>query len=374
VETSGLDRIRAVVRSRGNEGLLILPNHPTHADPPIMFEALRQAGLTSKFMVAYELFLRGKMMSRCIQWFGGFSVDREGSDLQATSEAMATISEGKHALTIFPEGNVYLQNDLITPLHDGAVFLGLKTALEKSKRVWAVPVSLKVTLLADVREARMERLRTMATDLKTPVTAAMAPLEQLNAVGMAALRRNLQHRGYELREGDGLPEVIRHAVSDVLSGLESKMGIASRPADTPIDRVRRARRAIHSIRIDPARAVDHKTAAAWADEAMIAFKIASYLGNYVASRPTLDRFSETVEKLDEDIYSRMPDAYAPRHAFVRFGTPIDLSSFVEDAKKKLRTTVESITEKCERSIQEGLDSLNSENPYPGGKLLDGPGS
>ncbi len=366
VEVSGLDGLRAAI-AKGDR-LLILPNHPTHADPAIVFEALRQAGLTSKFMVAYDVLLRSRVRAALMRYLGGFSVDREGSDPAAAKEAMATLREGRHALTIFPEGNVYLQNDTVGPFHDGAAFLGIKAAQESADgRVLAVPVSIKVTHLADVRDQRVALLRKMAADVDAKPPADAPPRQLLRDVGLTALRRNLKLRGLPLPDASTLPELIRAAAGEVLSKLESKMGLPGRPDDSPFDRIRRARREIHRVRTDPSREADHKTAAAWADEAMVAFKIASYSGQYVESKPTLDRFAETVEKLEEDVYSRMPAPYSPRRAFVRFAPPIDLTPLSKEPK--LRVAVQGATEAFEKAVQQGLDALNAANPHPGGRPL-----
>ena len=56
-----------------------------------------------------------------------------------------------------------------------------------------------------------------------------------------------------------------------------------------MDRIRTARREIHKVRSDPDREIDHAVAAGWADEAIIAFRILSYAGNYLSENPTLDR-------------------------------------------------------------------------------------
>ena len=79
-----------------------------------------------------------------------------------------------------------------------------------------------------------------------------------------------------------------------------------------MDRIRTARREIHKVRSDPDREIDHAVAAGWADEAIIAFRILSYAGNYLSENPTLDRVGETIEKLKEDLYSRAFPAYADR--------------------------------------------------------------
>jgi hypothetical protein len=112
--------------------------------------------------------------------------------------------------------------------------------------------------------------------------------------------------------------------------------------------------------------VDHAAAAMWADEAMLAFRIASYPIGYAAEHPTIDRIGETVEKLEEDLCRRMPAPFADREAFVRFNEPIDVSTYLE-RHPKLRAAVRALTEDAEAAVQAGIDRLNHDNPHPGGR-------
>jgi hypothetical protein len=97
---------------------------------------------------------------------------------------------------------------------------------------------------------------------------------------------------------------------------------------------------------------------------MMAFKIASYLGDYVHTKPTLDRFAETVEKLAEDVFSEMPQPLGRRHAYVRLGTPIDLSEYLDGAGGKRRDVVQLVTQKCQDAVQAGLEALNARIQQP----------
>ncbi|NJN36535.1 MAG: hypothetical protein HC794_05085 [Nitrospiraceae bacterium] len=123
---------------------------------------------------------------------------------------------------------------------------------------------------------------------------------------------------------------------------------------------------IHDVRTDPQRSVDHAAAATWADEAMLAFRIASYPEHYAAQNPTVDRISETVEKLEEDLLTRMPPPFADRQATVRFNTPIDLRDYLAKGQK-LRESLRQLTADTEGSVQRGLDAINRQNPHPGGQ-------
>ena len=83
------------------------------------------------------------------------------ADIEALAETGRT---SERPLLIFPEGNVYLQNDVVTPFHDGAAMLALRSAralADDGARVLVVPVSIKATYVEDVRwrvEAALEEL------------------------------------------------------------------------------------------------------------------------------------------------------------------------------------------------------------------------
>jgi 1-acyl-sn-glycerol-3-phosphate acyltransferase len=369
VEVSGQETL--FNQLRGGDRLLLTPNHPTHCDPEIMFEVMRQLGIPAQFMAAYDVFVRSRLnafvMSRC----GAFSVDREGLDARALRHAAEVLLQGRYALTIFPEGNVFLQNDLVGPFNEGAAFLALKAAKELAPggvRTLVVPVSIKATYVEDIRPGVDQRLARLAEAVEADTNAA-DPLAQLRGVAFAALRRNQRMRGLPQSEWDEPRLVIERAVVAVLDRLEQKVGLPPAEHASLLERVCRVRRAIHQVRVDEQRRADHQAAASWADEAMMAFKVASYLGDYVHRRPTLDRYAETVEKLDEDIHSRMPQPFGPRQAYVRIGHPIDLAEHLDAPGKKMRAAVEAVTRACQQAVQVGLDEINAANPHPGARLI-----
>ena len=370
-EVSGHEQLRDC-RRRGDR-MLFMPNHPTHADPEIYTEAISRTGVKTRLMAAYDVMLRRRRNAWAMQRMGAFSVDREGSDPAAMKAALNTLVTGRYALSIFPEGNVYLQNDLVTPFHDGAALLALRSArtlADRGVNVLAVPVSIKATYLVDVRPQVEDALDELERAVEIESQQGASYLDRLRSVGIAALRRNLRHRGIGFDEADDLRTIIRSAADAVLSRLESKMALEPQKDDSIIDRVRKARRAIHQVRLDPARTADHPAAATWADEAMVAFRIASYDGRYVAANPTLDRVAETVEKLKEDIYAAAPEPFGPRCACVHFGKPIDVSQYLESFADKARLAMRSLTGDVEQAVQQGLDELNRANPHPGGVLIE----
>ncbi len=85
-------------------------------------------------MSARETFEKGFGINGFIlQRMGAFSVDREGSDIQAIKKAMSILQKGKYPLVMFPEGEIYHLNERLTPLNEGAATLALRVAKKMGK-------------------------------------------------------------------------------------------------------------------------------------------------------------------------------------------------------------------------------------------------
>lgn len=374
-------RIREVMVVHGDElnharhlagkRLLFLPNHPTHSDPQVIMESLRQVGLTTRLMAAYDVFERSAMHAWVMQRVGAFSVDREGSDRQAMKEAISILAGGHAPLTIFPEGNVYLMNDRLTPFLDGPSYIAFKAQQQigPDQPIMAVPVSIKITHLENQRDTLRRLLRGLAEEIG--VNDEDEPTKRVYSVGLDLLAHKLRERGHIPPQGNGSepPEVLRQAAALLIERLEERMELESREGDNLVDRVRRLRLRIHQIRLSPERAEEQDLATAWAGDTILAFRILTYAGDYLREKPTLDRYGETVEKLLEDYHSRVIIPYGYREAMVRFGRPIDISRRLGDYQREPRRAMETFTRDCERSVQDGIDQLNEANPCPGGELF-----
>ena len=350
---------------------LFVPNHPTHADAYVYMEAIHRLGRSTLTLSAYDVFLRSKLNARIMQTMGCFSVDREGSDPQSMRCALDTLTAGRHALTIFAEGNVYLTNDRLTPLHDGSAMLAVRAvkALDPPESLHVVPVSIKYSHLQDASADVMDRLESLAQHIGVPWDTTRPPIDRLRAVAVAALHHNLTQLGFDTPEENDLGALVAAAALAVLTPLETSLQLQPRPDDTLTDRVRRCRRVIHQIRLDDDQADTHNQAIHWADQAMLAYRILTYTPGYVADHPTLDRFAETVEKLAEDLHSTEQPALAPRAAVVRFNAPIDVRALLDARRGKSKQAIGDLTTQIESAIQLGLDDLAARNPHPGGSIL-----
>lgn len=367
VEVENIDAFRAARKNR-TARFVLLPNHPTHSDPQVMTEVCRQLRVNPSFMAAYDVFARSKFNSWVMQRTGAFSVDREGSDRRAMKCAAEVLQKGKQPLVIFPEGNVYLCNDRVTPFAEGAAYIALRAqkALGEEVPVYAVPVALKYSYLEDVREPLVDALDSIAQTYQTELDREADLLPELKRISVITMVRHLKQRGHAPAASDALAdEQIETAARQLVEGLEQKIELSPRPADDLLTRVRKIRAAVHAVRTDPEREIDQAAARAWAEEAMLALRILGYAGGYAAENPTLDRVAETIARLREDVTSQAHPPDGRRKVIARLSDPIDLREHLQSFGKKARGAINTLTAQFEQDVQSGLDGINAANQAMG---------
>src|SRR5262245_59800461 len=77
VELHGIEHLRRAVAD--GHGVLITPNHPTHADPFVLLDASDRLELPFYFMTAWQVFaMTHPLGRRVLRHHGCFSINREG--------------------------------------------------------------------------------------------------------------------------------------------------------------------------------------------------------------------------------------------------------------------------------------------------------
>jgi 1-acyl-sn-glycerol-3-phosphate acyltransferase len=355
------------------ERLLFVFNHPSHSDPQVVTEVQRRLGLPASFMAAYDVFLRSRFNAWCMQKLGNFSVDREAADRKAMAAAISTVTAGGYALNIFPEGNVYLTNDRVTPFLDGTAFIALKArqALD-GVGVKIVPVSLKFTHLGVPRETLTRRLVELGRDSGHAYAPGSVedPVGALLSLGRHLVGERLRRHGFlhEISDEEAsLFEVLERFATGLVEGVEGPLGLNPPKSGGLVDRIRKVRSAIHQIRTEasesPRPEID-----GLAERAILALRVHGYLTPYLTEHPTLDRYDETVERVAEDFYSRAMPRTGARRAIVRVHAPLDAAGFLEE-HGSLKAALPHLTRAMEGAVQAGLDTINASNDAPGARLV-----
>ncbi len=334
-------------------GVLIMPNHPSHADPYVIYAAADRVPTPIFIMATWHVFYNQPWH---IQWLlqrhGCFSVDREANDIGAFRLATDILRKKKSPLIIFPEGEIYHCNERVTPFREGAAAIAVAAARKAKRPIVCVPAALTYKYIDDPTESIV---KTMG-DLEQAIfwrRQESQPIEQ-RIYRFAEVLLAVKELEYfnETRSGR-LPDRINALREHILSGVEQRHQLSSKTDSIP-ERVKVARRTIiqEMEQCDAARRteLDHDL-----DDLFLVVQSFSYPGDYVNEKPSIERLAETMDKFEEDVLQRpTAEIKGMRRAKVQFAPAIEV---VGDRKIKNQTT--TLTRRVEEAVQSMLDKASS---------------
>jgi 1-acyl-sn-glycerol-3-phosphate acyltransferase len=362
IDLQGLDHLKPLL-DRG-DGILITPNHPDNADPALMFEVSHRVGRPFYYLAAYQIF-RG-MARHVLPRIGAFPIDREGADLRAFKAGVEILSNGKHPLVIFPEGEIYHVCDRLTPLREGAVAFATTAAkrmADSGRTVWIVPTALKYRFLEahDPMPALLEVMDRLEARFTWWPHSHRPMVERIYgyAEGLLALKE------LELLGGSRTGPLKERIVSlrdAILDRIEDRRAGKRRDDCVPV-RVKELRKAcleeLAKPDLDPDQA---STLRRDLNDLFVAIQLFSYPGDYVRQDPTLERIAETLLKFEQDtLGAEAARPRGPRRAIVRFGEPINVGARLAELGKP-RVANGKITEELQGRIQRLLDVIGPGRP------------
>ncbi|MEX2187770.1 MAG: 1-acyl-sn-glycerol-3-phosphate acyltransferase [Pirellulales bacterium] len=357
IQVDVLHRERLADLLRQDCGVLITPNHSTHADPFTMYDVADQVGRPFYFMSTWHVFeAQSRIGQRMLQWHGVFSVDREGNDLRAFKQAVHILQTERHPLVIFPEGEVYHCNDQVTPFRDGPAAMALAAARRAKRPVMCVPVAFKYRYLDDPMPELLEVMDLLEREVFWRPRRERPLVERIYALAEALLvLKELEFLG--AAANGPVVERLRGLAEHVLASAEQRCGITAAAGTTIPERVKGVRRTALEKREpldghDPQRVELQNVL----DDAFFVVQLFSYPGNYLTEQSSVERLAETLDKLEEDVLGKYSATIRSRRAVtVSIGQPINVPS-----EKGTKNAVGELTETLERSVQGLLDEMNGE--------------
>ena len=353
LDIQGLDHLRKAIDD--GAGILITPNHSFHYDSYVLIETSHRVHLPFHFLTAWQVFQLSTPFQRwMLQRHGCFSVDRESSDTRALKRSIEILSESRHPLVIFPEGDIYHHSDRVSPFRDGAAAIALSASKRASRKVVVIPCSLKCFYLNDPTPSLNETLNRLEQSLhwrprpNLPLDARVYRI----AEGLLTLKE-MEYMGQSHR--GGLVERIGGLANYILDRLEDKQG-RPRGIESIPERVRNARRSIIQ-QMDESDLNDEQTETLNADmeDLFFVIQLYSYPGDYVSEKPVIERVAETLDKFEEDVLKAdYPGVRGPRRVVVRFGTPLEIPK-----ERGGRGAIAEWTRRIENEVQAGLDAINA---------------
>jgi 1-acyl-sn-glycerol-3-phosphate acyltransferase len=375
IEVAMSDADLARLRSLKRQRLLLLSNHPSHFDPPILMDISRRLGEDFLFVAAREVFDRdrgfhGWLLQRC----GCYSLIRGAVDRDSFAMTQKILAEGRHWLVIFIEGEVSMDNETLIPFESGVLSLALRaqdTLADTSESpIHVATVAMKarykpgVERAIDASIAQLEQ-KVGLTPPPPADGASASPWpafrERIARIGDAVL--STLERTYLLTPQPGTPVDARIAAlrGRMLSKMESFLDLPSPPDGAVLDRVRTIRnkmdRIIHAYGDLPETlsAYERQQLAlrqqAFADFYVDLARLVNFLtlrGGALDDAPP-ERFAEVVLRLEEEVHGKARLVH-PRTVTVQVGEIVNLRDHLPAFRKDKRKTAAALADRLEAEM------------------------
>ena len=333
-----------------NIGVMLTPNHSSHADPFAVYGISDVVNCPMYFMVAWEVYGKASWLKRLgLSHHGCFSVDREGTDMRALRQAMEILQQAKFPLVVFPEGEIYHINERITPFREGAASIALMAARKSTRPVACLPVGVRYYYVEDPTSELLEVMNQLEIKLFWRPRPDLSLPDRIYRIaeGILALKE-LEYTGQVA--STSIPERL-HQLSDlVLKTVEQRHEIEPQSGTIP-ERIKEARRRIIKKYAEAEQQTDSnfliKPLEKDLDDLYLVVQLFSYPGDYVREKPSLERIAETIDKFEEDgLGFTQPRRRGTRKAIIEFGEPVVL-----EPGKKTRLKPAELTHQIEEQVQ-----------------------
>lgn len=362
----------AKLKALKNERLVILPNHPTNTEPAILFKLGRKVSQPFHFVACREAFDHiGGFWGWLIQRLGAYSLVRGALDRQSFAMTKQLLSEPASKLVIFPEGEVYSQNDSLLPFQSGVIqlaFWGLEEARKKDPiaNVKLLPIAIRYNFVQDMApeiDASIERLE-KAVGLTTSSEDNYLRVRRVGELVVAKLESQFEVKpAAENTLGERMDVIKR-------TQLERAAGIAKvKTKGGPIaEEMRMVINAVHKVTDDVSSAKTDYDRRLW-EEARnhiqpalheldrLANWIAVYDG-YVAAAPSVERMVHLLVRMEKEVLGQVV-IKGKQQAKARLAEPISLADHWDAYRSDKRETVAKITRECESRVQNLLVELGN---------------
>jgi 1-acyl-sn-glycerol-3-phosphate acyltransferase len=357
----GLERLQASLDQQA--GVVLAGNHCRRADPVVVGLLGVELRRYLYYMVSYHLFKQSRLVGWWLNRIGGFSVWREGADREAIRAAGDVLANAERPLALFPEGTWFRQNDRLGPLQEGLTLIVRHAARQSTRPILIHPVGIKYWFLEDPRPELRRRLQRQERRL------GWAPQDTLD---LAPRIEKLGNALLAVKEVEYLGQAQTGTLDERINGLATAMVTALEKAHLGrpfegwlLERVRRLRQSLARKLLDAARdpvAAQHTREAL--DALLFCENLTAHSLDYVSQRPSLERLSESVERIDETVFDEPERPVGPLGAVARVGPPIDVRAFKAPTGRGERRGVDPLMKQLAESLQTLLDELLEEGPPP----------
>jgi hypothetical protein len=371
VPSTDLERLKAMRSKR----LVLTPNHPTICEPFVMFALSRAAQMPLHYLANRETF--GDyfgLAGRLIQNLGGYSVVRGTADRESFRTTRQLLAAPAGKVVIFPEGEVYSQNDTLLPFHAGVVQIAF-WALEDARKagdgqadIGLLPVAVRYQFVQNMDEPIRQSLSGLERAVGLTAETGAEPYARLRQIGVAVLETMEAEYGLRRKVADAedLTPRMEALKALLLNRAAALIGLPLSPEATLPERMRTLINAVYAVTHEepegtwPAyRERLHRQQAARVGPLMRDLnRVSNWIAvrdNYVRAHPTSERMADNLRRLEAEVFGA-PRLRGLRRARVRLGEPIELAPCAAEYQVDKRATVARLTHRLEDAVQALLDT------------------
>ncbi|MDX1932123.1 MAG: lysophospholipid acyltransferase family protein [Capsulimonadales bacterium] len=359
---------------------ILLCNHPSLTDPPILFGLSRRLKEPFYYVASYDLFVLIPWLGWFINRLGAFSIQQGGADRESLKMSQEILIERHAKLVILPEGEPNFCNERMQKINPGAIQIGIwaaeklvRKAEEEGKEMPALPVLPIVIKYRHVGDPRPELTRTLeeieralgiVPDVRTGVLertchAAKVVLSRIEKEydlpeptdgqtvddRIERIYGHIEQRILTVTHSRAPRETERHTRMRALFNLlyDFRDQLADGTTSDERRRHERRKKTFDGVFADMRRYENFMTISA----------------DFLTDAPSTERWSEMLYRLSKEVLGReirMPR----REAIVRIGEPTDIVAHLDAYKKAKRETLLRLTEHFDAQMRGLLESMRAE--------------
>ena len=341
IDSASLEIIKNIPK---NAGIILTPNHADETDPLVCLELARLCGRTFTYMCNREAFDEWNGAAGwALQRMGYFSVERGGHDQLAIDFALNVVKAGQDVLVIFPEGEIFYLNDVVQPLHGGAVNIGTRAMTERRKTepdwtAYIVPLAIKYRYTQPIEPLLQKRVKDMERKLSYH-SGELVLKQRIAKMFSEVLQKQeyVHHLQSETARFEQLGDRITAVRREILAQVEQRYaGIAAAQSRT-IDRAWQLGAHLRGMMSKQTTAQRKALIESDLAELKQVAQMASWQPEYWQESMSNERLAEVVLKLEREVYRiKRPTQLARREVHLRVAAPIKLADFLDEYQKDSR--------------------------------------
>lgn len=358
------------LRQKLGERILLAPNHPTHAEPAILYDLSRELGVDFAYLSNRESFERvWGLFGWLLRRNGAYSIIRGAPDRDSFKFTRHVLADQVAPLVIFPEGEVYSQNDSLLPFQAGVFQLALLALDDLAKQgfdvpLWVQPVAVHYRFVEDVGREVVASMNRLEEKLALPGPAPGDPYLRLRRIGDAVL--SAAEAAYRLPKGDPgdlNPRIERVREKIVMRLAEALHLEAETLGKTLPEKMRALGNRLNRVATDeelPASEYEERLMREEAERVRPLNADLQRLANWLAVRDgyvgelaTPERMVDTLWRLESEVMGQRILRGA-RRCRLRLAPPFDLREYRDTPRKE---AIREVTARVETAIQSLLDEM-----------------